>query len=69
MEQIDKSNPKYLDVVLDNNERDYEINASKLDKGESVVCPYDSDMSVTSVDEEGSVTIIKKSYRKSIFYR
>jgi len=65
-EQINTTDSEYPSFVNDYDERNYDINAGKLECGQTVVCPHDSDMMVGK-NKIGEVILIKKAYSKHCF--
>lgn len=65
-EQIETTDADYNSFVNDYDERNYDINAGKLENGQAIVCPHDSDMKVGK-DANGDVILTKKSISKNCF--
>ena len=66
MEKIDKSNPKYADIVDDYNKNEYDIDSNKMLPEQQIICPHDTDMLIQK-NADGTVSVIKKSFSKNVF--
>ncbi len=65
-EQIETTDSNYNTIVMDYDKNNYDINAGKLECGQSVVCPHNSDMKVGK-DENGDVILTMKAFSKNCF--
>lgn len=66
METIDKSNPRYSEIVDDYSNKEYDIDSNKMQSGDEIICPHDNDMKILK-NADGTVSVIKSCYAKKPF--
>ncbi len=65
-DMIEADSEKHKNFVEDEDDNSYTIRADKLVPGEQIACSDDADM-IMQKNDDGTVTLIKKSFTKNCF--
>ncbi len=64
---IKTDDPKFKEIINEIDDREYEVDTTKMPPGESIACKEDKDMTITK-QGDGTVLLNKKAFSSKCFY-